>query len=403
MSSSERMLTYDDACRIVTQTLARDEVPAEIIDVRQADGRVLLDDQCTRFDLPPFHKSAMDGYAILANDQRDVYRLLEVVAAGRLPAQSLTPGTTIKVMTGAPVPAGTGQVIRIEYTEEREGQVRVLAQEKGSNICCQGEDVRSGETILHAPALLGPLEIANLLACGIDEVRVARALRVGIISTGNEIVESAAQREPGQIVDANGPLLCAVCRQHGLEVVSHRIVADERDATIAAMQQVLAQADMLLLSGGVSVGDFDYVGEALAAVGLTIHFDRVAIKPGKPLTFASSPEKTAFGLPGNPVSVYLMFHLFVLRAAALLQGGAPSVREIRLPLAGDFTRRHVERVEYVPCRLTAEGTVQPISYHGSAHLLALMQSDGFLVILQGVAQLTAGERVSFLPTNWRPA
>lgn len=401
MSDSEKLITFEDACQIVTEQLTRNAPQADVIDVRNAVGRMLLEDQYALLNLPPFNKSAMDGYAVLKDDQRDEYLLLEVVAAGRMPTQSLVPGTTIKVMTGAPVPAGTGQVIRIEYTEERDGMVRVLTLEKGSNICCRGEDIHSDDIVLRAPVLLGALEIANLLACGVEKVKVARALRVGIISTGDEIAESAAVLEPGQILDANGPLLAALCRQHGLEVVIQRLVVDERDATISAIQGALAQVDILILSGGVSVGDFDYVTEALAAVGLSVHFNRVAIKPGKPLTFATSAGKTVFGLPGNPVSVYLMFHLFIMRAVMLLQGKNPEMREISLPLAADFSRRHPDRLEYVPCILTAEGTLRPVDYHGSAHLLALLQSDGFMVIPLGVQRLNAGERVNYMPTRWR--
>ncbi len=395
------MITLHEAFEIVDEALADIRVPTETVAIGQALGRTLMADQASRLDLPPFDKSAMDGYAIPAGDDRDEYRVIESVAAGEVPTRKLQPGTALKVMTGAPVPEGSGKVIRVERTSEADGVVRVLKGESMSNICLQGEDVRSGDVILHAPAVLGPLEIANIIACGISEVEVARPIRISIISTGEEIVDSPEELVPGKIMNTNGPMLDALCRMHGLEVVKNEVVPDERDATVSALREALGRSDIVVFSGGVSMGDFDFVGEALGGEGLKFHFGRVAVKPGRPIAFASSPQAAAFGLPGNPVSVYVTFHLFVLRAARLMVGGRSCIKQFEVPLGRDFQRHKGRRTEYIPCRLLPDGTAVAVEYHGSAHLLALLESDGFFVVSSGVTSLSAGDTVDFVSIRGR--
>jgi molybdopterin molybdotransferase len=313
-----------------------------------------------------------------------------------MPSKKLEPGTTIKVMTGAPVPEGAGQVIMVEQTSETDGIVRILSQSKATNICQKGEDICIGDMILHAPVKLGPLEIANLIAVGITEVKVAMPVRIAILTTGNEIVDSPNNLVSGQIMNSNGPMLEALCRKHSLNITTNTIVTDDRDATVSAIREALNDADIVLLSGGVSVGDFDFVTEAMKQVGLRLHFNRLAIKPGKPMTFASSDKKSAFGLPGNPVAVFLMFHLFVLYAAKLLAGMKHQVRYVTLPLAHDFCHCRAERMTFLPCQLTPDGSIKQVEYHGTAHLLALMDCDGFFIVPKGQTSITTGQKVGFL-------
>ena len=401
MPEHAKMITLNEAFEIVDEALADIRMPTETVAIGQALGRTLMADQASLLDLPPFDKSAMDGYAIPVGDEGDEYRVIESVAAGEVPTRKLEPGTALKVMTGAPVPEGSGKVIRVERTSEADGVVRVLKGESKSNICLQGEDVRCGDVILRAPTMLGPLEIANLIACGIAEVEVAKPIRVSILSTGDEIVDSPEELVPGKIMNTNGPMLDALCRMHGLEVINNAVVPDEREATVSALREALDRSDIVVLSGGVSVGDFDFVGEALAGEGLKFHFGSVAVKPGRPITFASSPAGAAFGLPGNPVSVYVTFHLFVLRAARLMVGGVPYIKQFKVPLDRGFQRRKGGRADYIPCKLMPDGTAEAIEYHGSAHLLALLESDGFFVVPSGVTSLSAGDRVNFVSIRGR--
>ena len=321
---------------------------------------------------------------------------VETVPAGVIPGKQLIPGTAIKIMTGAPVPNGTAKVIMVEQTRRTNGKIRILSHSKATNICRKGEDVRSGDIILHAPAMLGPLEIANLISTGITEVKVAKPLRIAILATGNEIVDFPDQLQPGKIMNSNGPMLAGLCRKYSLKIVTNTIIADNHDVTVSAIREALNNADIVVLSGGVSVGDYDFVADAMKQVGLRLHFNRVAVKPGKPMTFASSGCKVAFGLPGNPVAVYLMFHLFVLYAARLMAGVKPEVRYVTLPLAGDFHRRKADRMAFLPCLLAQNGMLKPVEHHGTAHLRAILDSDGLFVVPKGVTDIPAGEKVSYL-------
>ena len=390
------MIPLEDALRIVDETLAGVRLPGETVPLRDAPGRVLRTDAVSRVDLPPFDKSAMDGYAILDGDQREEYRLLGTVAAGEVCSFTLTPGTAVKVMTGAPVPEGAGRVVMIEYTEEQEHVVKVNRHDGEANICRQAEDVRTGDVIMTAGTTLGMLEVGNLVSCGIGDVEVVRRVRVAIISTGDEIVDDPALLDSGKIMNVNGPVLAGLARAHGFEVVGEQSLADERATTVSAIRSALKRADVVIASGGVSVGEFDYVLDSLSRAGLTLHFSRVAVKPGKPTVYATSGERVFFGLPGNPVSSFLMFHLFVLRAAARMTAAAVPMPKLTLRMAADFRRRKTDRAWFVPCRLTSDTRLAPVEYHGSAHLMAVMQADGFGIVPVGVGELAAGDEVTFV-------
>ncbi|MCX7016194.1 MAG: molybdopterin-binding protein, partial [Candidatus Sumerlaeota bacterium] len=183
------------------------------------------------------------------------------------------------------------------------------------------------------------------------------------------------------------------------DVLSEASLPDEKAATIAALRGALERADIVIVTGGVSVGEFDFVHEALPAVGLTTHFSRLAVKPGKPTVFATARGKAVFALPGNPVAAFLMFHLLVLRAAALMSGAAPRMRTCRLRLACDFTQRRDERMHFIPCRLNEEGEIEPLEFHGSGHLLSLSGADGFFLTPIGTSKIQAGEEAAFAPLN----
>ena len=396
MQNTKLMISLNQARDIVAAQLENIKWPIECIPVRQAAGRILAEDQLSPLNIPLFDKSAMDGYAIPAGDQYDEYHVLETVAAGEVPKQKLAADTSIKVMTGAPVPEGTAKVVMIEKTSETDGRVRIVTPDSASHICCKGEDIRRGDVILKAGTILGPADIGNLISVGITNVNVPRRVQIAIISTGNEIVDCREELAAGKIMNANGPMLSALCRRYGLDVVSEQIVPDELDKTVASLKKAMEQADIVVLSGGVSVGQFDFATDAMKRVGLTIHFDRLAVKPGKPMTFASSDGKAVMGLPGNPVAVYLMFHLFVLYAARILSGRKTELALTSLTLGFEFHRRKADRMAFIPCRLGRNGSLAKIDYHGTAHLMALSGSDGFFVVSKTITQLSAGEIVDFI-------
>jgi molybdopterin molybdotransferase len=397
MKPFDRGIPLDEALALVDRALSGRTISSRKVAVRDALGAVLAADQMSRVHLPPFDKASMDGYAVLDGDSRDTYEVMETVMAGDTPTATLRPGAAVKVMTGAPVPLGAGRVIPIEHVRQSPGSIQVLRRTDDRNICSMGENLRAGDAVLRAGRLLGPLEIANLIGCGIVEVEVFRPVRLAIMSTGDEIVDDPRDLGPGKIMNTNGPMLAMLGRRFGLEIVSEASIPDRREETVAAIRRAAASADFVLLSGGVSVGDRDLVADALAEAGLSVHFSCVAVKPGRPLCFATGPGAAVFGLPGNPVAVYVLFHLFVLRAAGRMCGGRWGTREITFVLGQEFRRGKTDRTEFVPCHIGADGLLAVVEYHGSAHLSALLEADGLMVVPSGVSAIPSGQAVRFVP------
>jgi molybdopterin molybdotransferase len=389
------MITLEEAFQRVDAALEERRTAAETLPLHEAAGRILASDAVSRLDLPPFDKAAVDGFAVKEGDECAEYRLVETIAAGHPGCAELRPGTTVKVMTGAPLPKGTGKVVMLEHASEYAGLVRFTVGSPDVNICRRAEDVSVGQTVLGKGRRLTALEIANLAACGVGEVETAAPPAVFVVSTGDEIVDRADRLSPGKIIDSNGPLLAGLAREHGLLMKGRAWAPDEPGELEKVLAHALGEAEIVVLSGGVSVGEFDYVPEVVRRLGLSIKFDRVAVKPGKPTTFAAGQGRVLFGLPGNPVAVYLMFHLLVVRAAARLTGAPAPPRQFVARLARSFERRHTARTEFVPARITPQGDLERVEYHGSAHFVALMQADGFFMAPAGVARIAAGELVTF--------
>ncbi len=369
----------------------------ETIPASQSLGRILAEDHVSKLDLPPFDKSAMDGYAILADDIHNQYQLIETIPAGSVGTKTLLPKTTVKVMTGAPIPRGTGRVVMKEDTRQNEDMVEIYKHDGPNNVCRQGEDMRVGDLILPTGTHLSPLDIANLISCGIVEVVAWRRPKIAILSTGDEIVDTFEDITPGKIMNSNGPMLAALCAGHGFDPICQTTLRDNLEQTVSAVKNALHTADIVLLSGGVSEGEFDYVLKSFSLAGLEVHFSRIAVKPGKPTVFASDGNKLAFGLPGNPVSSFLMFHLFVLSAVAKATSAPSPIRQISLRLSSSFHRNRTERLEFVPCRIRKDATLEAFEYHGSAHLHAVTKADGFFMVPQGIAEIKAGDNITFMP------
>jgi molybdopterin molybdotransferase len=389
------MISFAEALAIIDRELESRRVAVEDCPAAEALGRVLAQDAVSALDLPPFDKAAMDGYAVMAGDERASYELIECVPAGRAPTRALAPGQATRVMTGAPVPEGTGRVVMWEKTDNGTSTVAVHDHGGSPNVCRRGEDIRKGAVLLSAGTRIGAVEFANLAGCGITRVRTHRPVTIAVLATGDEIQAGPEALAAGSIVDTNGPLLEALAREHGLSTVLRAIVPDDLAAHEAAIEKARALSDVVVLTGGVSQGDRDFVGAALQGTGFTIHYDRVSIVPGKPLTFATHPDGAiACGLPGNPVSVLNCFHLVVLRIAARLTGRAPADRILRLRLGEVVRRRNAARTAFIPCRIHEDGSAVPVPYHGSGHLIALSRADGMLEIPLGVEEIAAGEPVT---------
>jgi molybdopterin molybdotransferase len=401
MMETSKVIQVEEAFRIIEETIGKRKLETEKIPVRQSDGRILASDQFSLLDIPSFNKSAMDGYAIIDGDINDKYRVLETTAAGYSNSQKLIPGATIKVMTGAPVPDGTGRVVIVENAVINNGFVSFNDYGRDINICRKGEDVTKGQKIISAGKRLDIVDMANLIGCGVMDVEVVRRLRAAVVSTGDELVDSYEQLKYGKIMNTNGPLLAGLIKRYGFELTGEHWTPDNKEQMRNVIGKALDDSDIVIITGGVSAGDFDYVPDIMKSFGMTIHFSRLAVKPGKPMTFASGKNKYIFGLPGNPVSAFLAFHLYVLRAARILSSGRSDLKEINIRLDQDFTIRPSNRTLYIPCRINDNGRAETISYNGSAHLMALVNADGFIVIPQGVSSIKTDENVRFISINTR--
>lgn len=371
--------------------------PAEAVPLDEALGRILREDVIATGDMPPADNSAMDGYAVRAHDLQDVpvrLRVTDDIAAGHPPTRALEPGTAMRIMTGAFVPDGADTVVQVELTDGGTDAVTIAkALARGTNIRRRGEDMRAGAVVIRGGVRIGPAEIAMLAAVQKTAVQVGRRPSVAILSTGDELVDAGQPLAPGKIVNTNGPLLAALVREAGAIPRQLGIVRDTRDATIAALETALA-SDFVLSSGGVSVGAYDFVKEALDALGAETKFWRVAMKPGKPVVLSRWRDRVIFGLPGNPVSCLVSFHLFAapaLRKAMGQEDGLyPMTVHARLeaPLKSIGDRRVYFRV-HVSSR-EGELHAMPLASQGSGSLTSMIGANGLAVVGEGVTFVDAG-------------
>jgi molybdopterin molybdotransferase len=367
--------------------------PGSIERVPLADllGRVLREDVVAPYDAPAADNSAMDGYAVRFDDVAAAPVTLAVrgdVPAGHPSSTPLQPGTAMRIMTGAFVPDGADTVIQVELTDGGTERVTIAkALPRGANIRRRGEDVHAGDVVLRAGMRIGPAEIALLAGAGKTEASAGRRPTVAILSTGDELIDAGQTPAPGQIVNSNGPLLTALVTEAGAVARPFGIVRDTRDPTIEAFARAI-ECDFVLSSGGVSVGAYDFVKDALQTLGAETKFWRVSMKPGKPVVLSRLRDRLIFGLPGNPVSCFVSFHLFVAPALRKAMGQEralfpPSVRA-RLTAA---VRGAPERRVYARVHVEAkDGALHatPLRSQSSGALTSMLGANGLAVIAEGV-------------------
>ncbi len=369
-------------------------------------GAVLAEDIVASHSVPLFDNSAMDGYAVRAQDTVDAspgspcrLSVVETVPAGRVFARTLSQNEAVKIMTGAPVPDGADAVIEAEAVEEAEEGVLVFAAVKpGKNIRRAGEDVMVGDRVLATGSALGPAEIGLIASLGRPVVQVHRRPRVAVLSTGSELIEVDQPLGPGQIRNSNTYSLQALCRQMGVEPVVMGIVPDDYKATKRLMEKGL-EFDVLVTSGGVSVGQFDFVKEVQDELGVMRRLWGVAMKPGKPLSFGVHGRTLVFGLPGNPVSVMVSFELFVRPALLRLMGYRKTTRPPYRAIISEDIANSDGRVFVVRVRAWRENGVWHVSStgaQGSGILRSMVGANGLAFIPGGPRGVRAGEEVEFL-------
>jgi molybdopterin molybdotransferase len=392
------MISIAEARRRVLDAAA--PLGAERVPVAEALDRTLAEDIVATTDVPPFPSSAMDGYAVQAGPAGRELTLAGESRAGTPADTHLEVGHAIRISTGAAVPDGATAVIRQEDTTERDGAVELSAAiAAGANIRPAGEVLRAGSTVLGRGTRLGAVELGAAVTAGAGELSVGRRPRVKVLSTGDELREPGAQLHPGEIHNSNAPMLTGLAAHAGAICLPAGRLPDDPAATETGLAEALAHADVVIVSGGVSVGPHDHVKPALANLGVREIFWRVALQPGKPTWFGSRDGKLVFGLPGNPVSAAVTFALFAAPALAKLQGAAEQNVERRAELA-TAVRRSADRDQAIRVRLqTDDGALKaaPNGPQGSHVITSLLGADALALIPAGEGELPEGTVVALAP------
>ncbi len=386
------MLSFEDALKIILDS-AR-PLGTERVKIDASAGRVLAEDVRSDIDMPPFNKSAMDGFACRRADLGIALTVIETLPAGALPTKTIGPGQSAKIMTGGVVPEGADCVIMKEYVETMaDDTVRFVGQKTKGNICFKGEDVKACDVVLKKGEILKPQHIAVLASVGCPEPLVAMLPKVGVISTGDELVDAASVPGPSQIRNSNSYQLVAQAQRLGAIATNYGIAKDTDEAIDSVFKKAIAENDVIVVSGGVSVGDFDLVPGILKQNGIRLLLEKIAVKPGRPTIFGISDDIFCFGLAGNPVSTFIHFELLVRPFLYKMMGCDYVVDEIAAPLEEAVKRKKTERKLCLPVSITGNGTIKPVEYHGSAHINALCRADGILGVDVGVAEIEKGQMV----------
>ncbi|MDT4895414.1 MAG: molybdopterin molybdotransferase [Acidobacteriota bacterium] len=393
------MISVAEAIRIIREQTKR--LPIESIALADAFQRVLAEDVVADSDLPPFDRAQMDGYAVRSSDTTSGRAWLRVVgeaAAGRGWHDEMKAGEAVRIMTGAPVPAGADSVQQVEVTNEMDGVVEITKPTRpGQFIVARASEIRAGETVLRSGEEITAARMAALASFGYALVKVAKRPRVAVLATGSELV--AVNAEPGkdQIRDSNSYSLGAYAQLAGAEVERLPLAGDDPELLQREIARTAARVDVLTLSGGVSMGVYDFTKAALLALDAEVFFERVSLRPGKPTVFARLGRTLVFGLPGNPVSVSVTFNLFARTALRAMQGCKDAAMIEEWAVLSRRAKGARERESYLPARLLSneDGTLlaEPLKWGGSSDFVAFTQATALVIVPAGITDMDTGAKV----------
>lgn len=393
--ADDRLLPPEEALQIVLSQVR--PLSTETVPLAEAGDRILAAPLVADQDLPPFAAATMDGYAVIAGDVSPWREIIGEQFAGSMSEIEVTPGTAARITTGAPLPLGADAVVPVENTELADDHV-VIHQESvtdGENVRPVGADLREGDVLIEAGATIGPAEIGLLASLGHGTVSVFRRPRISVLSTGDELVEPHETPGPGQIRDSNRFSLVVAARRAGAEVVWSGHAPDEVGALRDLLAERIAESDIVLTSGGVSMGDKDLVKGLLGELA-TVHFRRLFMKPGKPLNFATVGDTLIFGLPGNPVSALVGFEIFV-QAAIRAMAGRTDVVPRTVPVILSHDVESGDRLEYQRAVVWADGEgvlhARNTGSQISARLMSLVGANAFLLVAPRETPYRAGEQL----------
>lgn len=389
------MIRFEEALEIV---LNQDvNITTEHVALTASAGRVLAEDVLSDISMPPFNRAAVDGFACRREDLQLELAVIETIRAGVFPEKKVGPGQCTRIMTGAPVPEGADCVIMVEQTEELSGdRIRFTGKDTKSNISPFAEDIREGDRTLGAGIFIRPQHIAIMAAVGHVSPKVAVRPVVAVIATGDEIVEPHQKPGLSQIRNSNGYQLAAQVERAGAIPSYLGIAPDREEETLLAVTRALEQADLVLLTGGVSMGTYDFVPGILEQAGVDILFRTIALQPGKPTVFGTQGNKFVFGLPGNPVSSFTIFEILAKPLLWKMMGAAEPVRQNFYPMGTEYRRKRSDRMQWIPVRIQ-DRKVYPLEYHGSAHIFAMATADALAAIPLGTTHLAEGDLIDVRP------
>lgn len=407
------MLSVRDAENIIFDLVqpldTQKDKDIELVDLFHANGRILAHPVVSNLDFPHWDNSAMDGYAVRHADVQEcsqekpvTLQIVEEIPAGYQPQSTIQPGQAARIFTGAVMPQGADTIVMQENTRRKENRVAILSAPQPEEFVRKRADYyRAGNQLLPAGIELKAAEIAVLAAAQCTQLKVYRKLKVAILSSGNELVTPDRPLQSGQIVDSNQYALAALVRQVGAEPLMLGIIKDEPEALKQAISNAINNADIVLSSGGVSVGDYDYIEQIIESLGGKIHIRSVAVKPGKPLTVATFPTTLYFGLPGNPGSALVTFWRFVKPAIEKLSGLAEGWKpEFLQAQTLQDLRSNGKRETYLWGKLSVNNGVYQFQVAGGSHssgnLINLAQTNALAVIPVGQKLINQGEKVQVL-------
>ena len=389
------MLEFKQALEIVLDNAQ--PLPVEKIKLSEAYNRILGEDFEARVEMPPFDKSAVDGYACREEDMGEPLKVIGEIAAGE--ASDLTPrkGECIRIMTGAKIPENTNFVVMLEDTkEEGENIIRVTRKSSKDNICLLAEDVQKGTILLKKGTRLKAPQIAILASQGEMFPRVFFKPNVGIICTGDEIKEPDEEINAYQIYNSNAYQLIAQITEIGGKPNYYGISMDSKAQLKLSLEKAIKENEVVLFTGGASVGHYDFVPDIIAESGAKIFFKTIAVQPGKPTLFAKKDRTAIFALPGNPVSTLVQTELLIKPYLLACMQAKRKEWELELPMGADFTRRKTKRMVWIPIDIR-DGKVYPIEYHGSGHINSYAEADGIIALEINQSELKKGTIVNVRP------
>jgi len=397
------MISIAEAIQIIKQQTR--PLPVEQIDLAHALGRFLAEDIIADSDLPPFDRSQMDGYALRAEDLKKVPARLGIVgesAAGKGWHNELKAGEAVRIMTGAPVPVGADSVQQVELTREinDSGFVEILESvQRGKSIVTRGSEINKGQTVLRAGERINSAMMAVLASFGYAEVKVGSRPRVAVLATGSELVPVTAQPARDQIRDSNNYSIAAYAQLAGAVVESLPLASDDPQLLKSQIAEATERFDVVVTSGGVSMGIYDFTKTALQELGAHLFFERVALRPGKPTVFAHLANGTSvFGLPGNPVSVSVTFNLFARTALLAMQGASEPALQAETAILARSAKGAIERESYLPAKLQTndEGylVAEPLKWGGSSDFIAYARATALIIVPLGIKVLAEGSKVN---------